>query len=74
MINEIIEVTEVFLDRLRLECKKSTENPTTLFNLMDDQRNVYGDLQKKCRELIIVQKKQEHFQTLMDNKSLGIRK
>jgi|LauGreDrversion2_6_1035139.scaffolds.fasta_scaffold480108_1 hypothetical protein len=69
MLNDIIDATEQFLNTIRME---RDENPTRLFNLMDEQRNLYESLQKKCRELILAQKKQEHFQTLLEKKNLGI--
>ena len=69
MLNEIIDATEQFLAAVRLE---RDENPTRLFNLMDEQRNIYESLQKRYRELILAHKKQEHFQTLLEKKNLGI--
>ncbi len=69
MLNEIIAVTESFLANVRMV---KDENPTILFNLMDEQRNQYEDMQKRCREIILAQKKQEHFKTLLEKKSLGI--
>ena len=69
MINEIIDATEQFLNTIRME---RTENPSRLFSLMDEQRNLYESLQNRCRELILARKKQEHFQTLLEKKNLGI--
>lgn len=69
MLNEIIDSTEQFLAAVRLE---QDENPTRLFNLMDEQRNIYESIQKRCRELILAHKKQEQFKNLLEKKKLGI--
>jgi len=39
---------------------------------MDEQRNIYESIQKRCRELILAHKKQEHFKNLLEKKKLGI--
>ena len=69
MLNEIIDSTEQFLAAVRLE---QDENPTRLFNLMDEQRNIYESIQKRCRELILAHKKQEQFKNLLEKRKLGI--
>lgn len=70
MRERIAEDAKKFCELLEI----ATEDPTILFDLVNDMQAKLELHKNVCRDMIITKKKEEYFQTLIQNKNLGIRK